>query len=242
MAIELESLHKSFGELTVLDGFSIRFEENRVSALLGPSGCGKSTLLGLISGTLKPDSGRIIGASDRRVGYVFQEPRLLPWMTVRGNIDFILREGFDEKKRAAIITQWLGLVGLEGFGDYYPSALSGGMRQRAAIARAFAVPSTLLLLDEPFQALDLGRTLSLIRVFDSLWRIDRRTTIFVTHDLREALLISDDLFVLSERAPRILDRFSISSDHDRRSLDDESLMTIERRLYQILSATDADER
>lgn len=235
MAIELSRLSKSYQELSVFADFSLTFAEKKVSAILGPSGCGKTTLLDLIAGTLAPDRGSISGVEGRRIGYVFQEPRLLPWLTVRGNIEFVLREIFGEAERREIVERWLTLVGLEEFSGYYPAALSGGMRQRVAIARAFAVPSTLLLLDEPFQALDLKRTLSLIEVFDSLWRIDRRTTIFVTHDLREALLLADDLFVLSERPSSVLERLRLSGEHNTRSLEDSSLLEIQQRLYRMLT-------
>lgn len=235
MGIEISGLEKSFGGLTVYRGFDLHIEEGEVTALLGPSGCGKTTLLEMVAGTLEPDGGRIEGIAGRRCSFVFQDARLLPWMTVSGNIEFVLRDLFDAAECRRRSTQWIELVGLTGFARYYPDELSGGMRQRVGIARAFAFPSDLLLLDEPFQALDLGLKLGLVSIFDELWRLDRRTTLFVTHDIGEALLLADDLSVLSPPPAAPAARFRIRSPHGRRSLEDDELIDIERRLYALLA-------
>lgn len=235
MGVEIRGLEKSFGDLTIYRGFDLHVEEGEVTALLGPSGCGKTTLLEIVAGTLAPDAGRIDGIAGRRCSYVFQDARLLPWMTVSGNIEFVLRDLFDVAECRRRSAYWIELVGLEGFAGYYPSELSGGMRQRVGIARAFAYPSDVLLLDEPFQALDLGLKLGLVGVFEELWRLDRRTTLFVTHDIGEALLLADDLYVLSPAPTAISARFRISPPHGKRSLEDEELMQTERRLYTLLA-------
>jgi len=235
VAIEIRGLSKSFGELSVYRNLDLGVEESRVTALLGPSGCGKTTLLDMVAGVAFPDSGRIEGIEGRKVGYVFQEPRLLPWKTVLGNIEFVLRDLFDPRECRARAGRWVELVGLSPFAEYYPNELSGGMRQRVGIARAFAYPSNLLLLDEPFQALDLGLKLGLVEVVDEAWRMDRRTTLFVTHDIGETLLLADDLFVLSAAPAEVRAHFRIDLPHGNRSLADDRLIEIERKLYTLLA-------
>lgn len=235
MAIEIRRLGKSYGGLTVFRDLDIDVEESGVTALLGPSGCGKTTLLDIIAGATRPDSGRISGIEGRRVGYVFQDPRLLPWKTVAANIEFVLRELYDPAERRRHSERWIDLVGLSAFSRYYPSELSGGMRQRVGIARAFAYPSSILLLDEPFQGLDLGLRLGLARLFDEVWRADRRTTLFVTHEINEALLLADRLYVLSALPARVSGHFEINVPHGSRSLAGEELVEIERSLYSLLT-------
>lgn len=235
MAIEIRDLQKSYGELTVFHHFDLDIGESRVTALLGPSGCGKTTLLDIIAGTTAPDAGSISGNGGRKVGYVFQEPRLLPWKTVAGNIEFVLQDLFEAADREERVREWAGLVGLDRFTGYYPHELSGGMRQRVGIARAFAFPSTMLLLDEPFQGLDLGLRLGLAKLFDEVWRSDRRTALFVTHEIGEALLLADDLFVLSPLPARIAAHFTIDVPHGERRPGRGELVEIERQLYAILA-------
>jgi len=232
--IEIHGLTKSYGELTVFDHFDLNLSESRVTALLGPSGCGKTTLLDVIARTTVPDAGLICGNGGRAVGYVFQEPRLLPWKTVAGNIDFVLQNLECADDRGESVRRWLRLVGLEAFAGSYPHELSGGMRQRVGIARAFAVPSSLLLLDEPFQGLDLGLRLGLVKLFDEVWSRDRRTAIFVTHEVGEALLLADDLFVLSPLPAHVAAHFTIDIPHGERTPGRGRLIEIEQELYTLL--------
>ena len=235
MAIDIHGLCKSYGPLRIFDGLDLHIPESRVTALVGPSGCGKTTLLDMICGATPPDGGEISGLDGRQLGYVFQEPRLLPWLTVRSNIEFVLRDLFPQPDCRSRAEHWSELVGLQDFGEFYPHQLSGGMRQRVGLARAFAYPSTLLLLDEPFQALDLHLKMELVRVFEELWLLDRRTTLLVTHDINETLLLADDLFVLSSPPTGIRAHFEIDVEHGNRSLDHPTLTDIEHRLYAILS-------
>jgi len=241
MGIEIRSLAKSYGDLVVFEELSLDLEEGSVSAILGPSGCGKSTLLNILSGVVSAEVGTVSGLSGRRISYLFQEPRLLPWRTVEGNLDFVLQDSYGKANREEasvpkreLTGRLLDLVGLTEFKGYYPDTLSGGMRQRVAIARAFAFPAEVLLMDEPFQALDLSLKVSLMGAFESLWRQDRRTVLFVTHDVQEALLLGDAIAVLSARPACIVGSLRNDIPHGERSLRDGRLLDLERELYALL--------
>lgn len=173
-----------------------------------------------------------------KISYLFQEPRLLPWKTVFGNIDFILKQFYRKKERVRIISHYLYLVGLDNFIDYYPDQLSGGMKQRTSAARAFAFPSDMLLMDEPFQALDLNLKLSLISTFKNLWMEDRRTTIFVTHDITEALLLGDRIMVMGPAPMGIKKEFYNPLPLGKRKPGDKKLLNLERELYKALLEED----
>lgn len=197
MHLELQHISKAYGGITLFDDFSIAFEEGKITCILGPSGCGKTTLLNIIGGIVPPDSGSVNGFADHRISYIFQDPRLLPWKTVRENIGFVLSHDLPKEERKSITDRFIRLVELENFADFYPAKLSGGMRQRVSIARAFAFPSEVILMDEPFKGLDIKLKLNLIRTFSRIWETDRRTVIFVTHDVEESLLLSNQILVMS---------------------------------------------
>lgn len=197
MHLELQHISKAYGGITLFDDFSIAFEEGKITCILGPSGCGKTTLLNIIGGIVPPDSGSVNGFTDHRISYIFQDPRLLPWKTVRENIGFVLSHDLPKEERKSITDRFIRLVELENFADFYPAKLSGGMRQRVSIARAFAFPSEVILMDEPFKGLDIKLKLNLIRTFSRIWETDRRTVIFVTHDVEESLLLSNQILVMS---------------------------------------------
>ncbi len=243
MRLRCSDLSLSYGNLTVFDGLDFVFPERKVTAVLGPSGCGKTSLLHIISGVLEADTGSVLleqteeseGENGGRIGYLFQEPRLLPWRSVRKNVEIVLEELYSSQERRRIAEEFLGAVGLSDFLDYYPRALSGGMRQRVAIARAFAFPAELMLLDEPFQALDLRLKLELTRLFLRLWRKYPRTTVFVTHDIQEALILGDRIVALSDRPAEIIGDFVNPLEAGRRNLSDEDLGLLERKLYALLA-------
>lgn len=184
--IEIKNLTKRYGDLLVFENLHINIPEGEITCILGPSGCGKSTLLNIISGLIPYDEGEILGISDKRISYIFQDTRLLPWSTALENIMFVLNSLFPPEKGREIALEYLALVGLSDYSDFYPDELSGGMKQRVAIARAFAYPSDLLLMDEPFKALDLALKNNLIDAFLNLWSQNKRTVLFVTHDLEDA--------------------------------------------------------
>jgi len=189
--IEIKNFNKSFGETLVFDNFSIVFD-NEINIIMGPSGCGKSTLLNAIaglvdySGLIEIDGIAHQNKCDILVSYVFQSHRLIPQKTVFQNLDFALSSAIKDKKiRRERIVAMLGDIGLSQAINFYPHALSGGMAQRAALARAFLFPSDILLMDEPFKGLDADTKETAIDIFFKLWQKDKRTTIFVTHDKNE---------------------------------------------------------
>lgn len=239
MVITLDGLTKSFGELEVFRDLAIRISSEGITAMLGPSGCGKTTLLHVIAGLLAPDRGEVRGLEGRRVSYLFQEPRLLPWKTVWDNLELVLLDQMDAPERRARIERFLTVVDLLAFRDSYPHELSGGMRQRVAIARAFAFPGEVLLMDEPFQALDLGLKLSLVNQFQALWLAEPRPALFVTHDLHEALVLGDEILVFSAR-PASLRRTVVNRiPRSERTLHNPELLALERELYDAFLDTGA---
>lgn len=193
MALILKGINKSFGAHEVLRDFNASFAEGQITCIMGPSGCGKTTLLNIIGGVIQPDAGEISGFAGKCFSYIFQDPRLLPWKSVRDNVEFVLSRSLSEKERKERCEEFLKLVELDKFADYYPSQLSGGMSQRVAIARAFAFPSDVILMDEPFKGLDADLRQNIILRFLEIWRRDRRTVICVTHDVEEAKMLQGDI-------------------------------------------------
>ncbi len=204
MSLQIHNLDKAFNGIPVFRDFSITFPENTITCILGPSGCGKTTLLNIIGGIAVPDGGRLVGFEGKRFSYIFQEPRLLPWKTVKGNIEFVLGWGITAEERQEQTGRLLQLVGLEKFSGHYPSQLSGGMRQRVAIARAFASPSDVILMDEPLTGLDVSLKKNMMQWFSKIWQADKRTVVFVTHDVDEALMLGDEIIVLSKAPAKII--------------------------------------
>ena len=212
MKLEVRGVGKDYA-IPVIDTVSFAADAGDFVCLLGPNGCGKTTLLRIVGG-LEPASrgevtldGRRVVADrrqDRKVGVVFQEDRLLPWMTLRDNVALVLTPlGLGSAERAATADRYLRLVGLAGFEDYYPGRVSGGMRQRAAIARALAIEPDLLLMDEPFGALDAQNRRILQTEVRRIWRQTGRTIVFVTHSIEEAVAIGTTLVMLSARPSRV---------------------------------------
>ena len=196
-AIAVRNLRKSFTGRSVIDDFSLSVRRGETVAILGPSGCGKSTLLRCLSGLERPDIGSIEISGE--VGLVFQEPRLLPWLTVRRNVAFAARND-DEQAR---VDRTIALVGLTSAANELPKRLSGGMAQRAALARALIRHPDVLLLDEPLAALDALRRLELQRALADILAFTAAAAVLVTHDVNEAIVLADRAIVLEANSARI---------------------------------------
>ncbi len=174
-----------------MSNLSFEIKTKEFITILGPSGIGKTTILRLITGSIKPDSGSVT-VTESKIGYIFQEPRLLPWRTAYENISLGLRAGgMDKKKAYNTALKWMERLGLKGFENYYPAQLSGGMMQRVSIGRALAVEPDILLMDEPFSHLDMELKISLLSMLEDILDEYRTTVVYVTHDMLEALRLSD---------------------------------------------------
>jgi NitT/TauT family transport system ATP-binding protein len=207
-------------EVRVLDDLDLDVREGEFVCILGPSGCGKSTLLNIVAGFLPPTSGsvridgeEVHGPDPRRI-FVFQERGVFPWLTVEGNIGFGLGR-LSREEREKRIGHYVRLVGLEGFEKAYPHELSGGMKQRVEVARALAVDPDMLYLDEPFGALDSITRLEMRRELLRIWQAERKTILFVTHDIEESVQLADRVVVLSARPARIRRIVEIDLPHPR---------------------------
>ena len=214
MRVDVQHVYKSFRHhdqpIDVLQDVSLTVGPGEFVALLGPTGCGKSTILSLVAGLEKPDRGAILvdgtpitGPGPRRI-LVFQDAALFPWLTVRGNVEFGLRMArVPKRERRVQATAYIKLVHLSKFADAYPYQLSGGMRQRVAIARGLAMQPEILLMDEPFGALDAQTRAVLQDELLEIWQRTGQSILFVTHSLREATGLADRVYVLSARPGRI---------------------------------------
>lgn len=194
--IELKRITKSFGKHDVLQDFSLTIHEGEVVCLLGPSGSGKTTILKMLSGLDTSYEGHIEGLEGKVISYVFQESRLIPWLSVYDNLHYVLEDKIEKSKLDKHIKLFLEKVDLLAFKDAYPNTLSGGMKQRVSLARAFSVPHDILLLDEPFQGLDDALKSQLMDLLESLIELDQKTVIMVTHDLSEAFRLGDKVIKL----------------------------------------------
>lgn len=202
--ISLSNICKKYNDLEILKNFNISFEKNKITCLFGPSGVGKTTIANISALLVPVDGGEITGAENAVYSYVFQEPRLLEWYSVFDNIDFVLKDIYDDKKRISIVNNYINMVELKGYENYRPNALSGGMQQRVSLARAFAYPSNFLILDEPFKGLDIKLKNEMVSLFERLWNTDKRTVLFITHDADEAVFISDFIYVIKNRPAEII--------------------------------------
>ncbi|HOA19294.1 MAG TPA: ABC transporter ATP-binding protein [Sedimentibacter sp.] len=209
--IKLINISKKYDNLILLKDFNIDFEKNKITCLFGPSGVGKTTIANIVAGIVPVDEGRVVGIDNSLFSYVFQEPRLLKWYNVYENIDFVLKDVYKPDKRAEIINSYLEMVELSEYRNYKIDALSGGMAQRVSLARAFAYPSHILILDEPFKGLDNKLKGEMSSLFLKMWNLSQRTVIFITHDVEEAVDLSHIIYTLKDRPVNIIDRLIVKN-------------------------------
>ena len=229
--ITFNNVTMKFQNTVVFENFSEEFEKNKITCILGPSGCGKTTLLNILSGTLKENSGEI--TKPQTVSYVFQEELLVPQKTARKNLELVLKSVYKNKQELkTVIDKFLKLADLENAEDLYPHEMSGGMRQRLALIRAFAYPSEILLMDEPFKALDIMLKDTIIKSFLSLYKEDKRTVIFVTHDIDEALMTGDCICVYGDKPMRLQKKIMVDEDKNSRKLYGDTLTKIKNEIYR----------
>ncbi|MDY4041578.1 MAG: ABC transporter ATP-binding protein [Collinsella sp.] len=210
------------GEMTALNGVDLDIHENEFITVVGPSGCGKSTLLNIIGGLEKPTEGRVLvdgqpvaGPGPDR-GIVFQQYALFPWLTVEKNVEFGLKlQGKSKEEAAEIAHKYLKMVELEDFAKHYPKELSGGMKQRVAIARAYATNPKVLLMDEPFGALDAQTRTQLQQELLSTWEKEQKTCFFITHDVEEAIILGQRVVIMCARPGRVKDIIDIDIPYPR---------------------------
>jgi len=244
-ALEVSGISKSFThrrrETNVLNNVSLKVEQQEFVSIVGPSGCGKSTLFHMIGGLVMPDAGtismngKVVTGQRGEISYMPQQPALFPWRTIEdnvllaGEIKGALQDGAREEAR-----QWLAKVGLNGFEQAYPHMLSGGMQQRAAFLRALLAPQELMLLDEPFSALDALTRSEMQRWLLELWEENRRSVLFITHNIEEALLLSNRIYVFSGRPGSILHTVDVPFLRPRRDeiTDSPEFLKLKRQLSQ----------
>lgn len=244
-ALEVSGISKSFlhrrSETKVLNDVSLKVEQQEFVSIIGPSGCGKSTLFHMIGGLIHPDAGIIrmngkeVTGKRGEISYMPQQPALFPWRTIEdnvllaGEIKGALQEGAREEAG-----HWLAKIGLSGFEKAYPHMLSGGMQQRAAFLRALLAPQELMLLDEPFSALDALTRSDMQRWLLELWEENRRSVLFITHNIEEALLLSNRIYVFSGRPGSILHTVDVPFPRPRRDeiTDEPEFLKLKRQLSQ----------
>jgi NitT/TauT family transport system ATP-binding protein len=242
--VSFSAVHKTYGDLgdpvTALTNVNFDVADGEFCAILGHSGCGKTTLLNLVAGFEAPSGGSITvdGAPVSGPGWertmIFQDYALFPWATVRENIAFGLEmKKVPQAERAAIVAHHIDLVGLEGFAERYPHQLSGGMRQRVAIARALAVSPRVLLMDEPFAALDDQNRRYMQQELVRIWRREPKTVMLVTHSIDEAILLADRIVVMTSRPGRIKQQVGVELDRPRDE-DSAAYLALKRQLRRLI--------
>jgi NitT/TauT family transport system ATP-binding protein len=244
-AITIDKLTKVFpapgsrDKFTVLHDISLTVDEGKFVSIVGPSGCGKSTLLNIIAGIESCDGGSVTihvssrrGSPEPRISYVFQSPRLLNWLTVENNITFVLEaQKVPRPQWRDVVARNLAMVGLSGQEGNYPLNLSGGMQQRVAIARALAIEPDILLMDEPFSHLDAITARKMRLDIMEILRRAKPTILFVTHDLSEAVFLSDGIYMMSSRPARIFKRVTIDLPRPRQP-EDSMILDLEKALVR----------
>ncbi|WP_346899141.1 ABC transporter ATP-binding protein [uncultured Roseibium sp.] len=254
MALEFRGVTKEFesrsgDRMTAVDDVSFCVDEGEFVSVVGPSGCGKSTILSMTAGLYQPTvgdvlvSGETVTGPNQHVGFMLQKDLLLPWRSIVQNIEFGLEaRGVAREERRATAMKELKHCHLDGFEGHYPYQLSGGMRQRAALARTLAIDPEIILLDEPFSALDAQTKMLLQNSFAETIFESRKTTLLITHDLAEAVLMSDRILVLSERPGRVIADIKVDLPHRERPLQRRKLPEVNNYAAQLFELLKLEEK
>jgi NitT/TauT family transport system ATP-binding protein len=229
---------KADDQIDVLSSISLDVQQGEFVCIVGPSGCGKSTLLNLVAGFIKPTAGSILvqgspvtGPDPKRI-FVFQENGAFPWLTVEQNVGFGLARRPEENRRE-IVRHYVQMVGLTGFEKSYPRELSGGMQQRVEIARALAANPEIIYMDEPFGALDFLTRLKMRADLTRIWQEERKTVLFVTHDIEEAVQLADRVVIMSARPAKILTEIMVNLPRPR-DLDSRGYLEVRDEIFDTM--------
>lgn len=255
-AVEVRSVSKIFGagpsKVVALHDVSLTIGANEFVCIVGPSGCGKTTLLNLLAGFEAASAGEVrafgkaISAPGADRTMMFQDYALFPWLTVAGNIEYGLkRKGAPQRERSEIVQHYIDLIELKGFEKKYPRQLSGGMKQRVALARALAVSPAMLLMDEPFAALDSFTREKMQDELVRVWQHERKAVLFITHNISEAIKLADRVVVMSPRPGRIADIITLTSSRPRNILSEANVKIAQRcrdALHLVAQAGSLDAR
>lgn len=207
MNLEISNLNKSYAEESIFKNFSLQLSDDKINCIIGPSGCGKTTFLNILAGLIEYESGSFNGISKNDISYIFQEDRLIEWLTVKENLQITLKKYYKKSSLDDEIENLLDIVGIKSVEDKYPDELSGGMRQRVNIARAFGKPSKIMLMDEPFKSLDYKLKYTIIDEFKNILNKKKRLVVLVTHDLEEAVYFNGRIFVFGRKPVKVLKTF-----------------------------------
>lgn len=230
MEIKLENIKKSYNDLTVIEDFNMSFSSNKIHCIFGPSGSGKSTLLNIITGVEKADLGIIDGGKDKSFSYVFQEHRLLPWLSAEKNIMFVLESNHAKGEAKEICEKYMKFVKLLEFKDKIPSELSGGMKQRVAIARALAYDGDIFVMDEPYKGLDMELKTSIMNFIADYCNKNNKLLIYTTHDAFEAAYMADDIYVFEGPPLKMKKHITIDIPFEERSIKIDEIKKYEKML------------
>lgn len=241
--LKVTDIYKSFNSgrqvLPVLDGVSLKVEQGEFVSIVGPSGCGKSTLFQIVGGLVQPDAGEVwmngqqVTGERGHISFMPQQPALFPWRTIEDNVILAQEvKGMSKKEARAEAREWIAKVGLSGFEQAYPHMLSGGMQQRAAFLRALLSPEELMCLDEPFSALDTLTRSDMQRWLLDIWEENRRSILLITHNIEEALLLSNRIYVFSSRPGSVLEVIDVPFPRPRKEeiTEDPTFLRLKREL------------
>ncbi|MFL0249448.1 ABC transporter ATP-binding protein [Clostridium neuense] len=230
LEIKLEGIGKKYNDLKVIDDFSMNFSSNEVHCIFGPSGCGKSTLLNILTGLIDSYSGKIEGLEDKRFSYVFQEDRLIPWLSVKENIRFVLESNHNKAEIERTCEKYLDLVKLSNFKNNYPKELSGGMKQRVSIARALAYGGDIIVMDEPFKGLDMEIKKNMMDYITDYCKLNNKLFIYTTHDTLEAVYMADNIYVFEGPPLKLKKSVHVDTPFDNRKVKMEEIKKYEEAL------------